>query len=87
MTGRYDEQARILVPQDDGTTSAYGVPRVSVPPQIAAIYQVHDGDRLDGLAATALGASTAWWRIADANTALDPLRLERTGTIIGVPGA
>lgn len=33
---------------------------------------VGPGDRLDLISARTLGAADAWWRIADANTALDP---------------
>jgi hypothetical protein len=82
---RYAGQGTVIVPQDDGTTRPLGVPRVAVTVEIAVLYQVHDGDRLDRLANVAVGDSTGWWRIADANPQLDPLRLEQVGTVIGVP--
>jgi hypothetical protein len=87
MTSRYDGRPTLAVPQDDGTTRPMSVPRISVAAEIAALYQVRDGDRLDRLAGTALGNTTAWWRIADANPQTDPLRLEHTGVVLGVPGA
>lgn len=85
MSGRYDGQARIAVPQDDGTTRPMSTPRVSVPPQADVVYPVREGDRLDLLAGTALGDSTRWWVIADANAPADALALERTGTPLAVP--
>lgn len=42
---------------------------------------VHDGDRLDLICARTYGSSNSWWRIADANEALDP------GDLIATPGA
>lgn len=33
------------------------------------------GDRLDLIAARTLGAAAAWWRVAEANPALDPRAL------------
>ncbi len=43
-------------------------------PAIVPIYDhvVNDGDRLDSLAFRYLGDAEQWWRIADANPALDP---------------
>ncbi len=39
---------------------------------------VKRGDRLDLIAARTLGAAEAWWRIAEANEALDPRTLTET---------
>jgi hypothetical protein len=83
--GRYDDQARLAVPQDDGMTRPMSTPRVSVAPPPAILYQVHEGDRLDILAARALSDSTRWWVIADANPQADALVLERPGTVLEVP--
>lgn len=44
-------------------------------------------DRLDTLAATAYANSLLWWRIADANLALDPDDLLDTGRRIDIPDA
>lgn len=87
MTNRYGGQPQLNVPQDDGTTRPLSTPRVSVPPPPAVLYQVHEGDRLDLLAGTALADSTRWWSIADANPQADALALETAGTIIEVPDA
>jgi hypothetical protein len=50
---------------------------------------VHQGDRLDGLAARTLGDATQSWRIADANDANDPWDLLEVGRRlrVGVPGS
>jgi hypothetical protein len=48
-------------------------------------YQVRDGDRLDILARAAVGDSTGWWRIADANPFGDALLDTDSGTVIGIP--
>jgi nucleoid-associated protein YgaU len=87
MTGRYDGAAQVAAPQDDGTTRPMTVPRVSVRPASDVVYPVRDGDRLDLLAGAALGDSTRWWALADANPAENALELERTGTPLAVPGA
>jgi hypothetical protein len=42
---------------------------------------VAEGDRLDSLAATWLTDSHWWWRIADANRALDPAELTASAAI------
>lgn len=86
-TGRYARQPVLQVPQDDGTTRPMSTPRVSVSPQPALLYQVHEGDRLDILAGRALSDTTQWWVIADANPPADALALEEPGTILEVPGA
>ncbi len=39
---------------------------------------VQRGDRLDLIAARTLGAAEAWWRVAEANEALDPRTLTET---------
>jgi hypothetical protein len=83
---RYAGQATISVPQDDGTARPLGVPRVALPPPAAVTYPVREGDRLDLLAAAALGDSTGWWRIADTNPYADALADTEPGTVIGIPG-
>lgn len=59
----------------DGRQVAYVTRRLLPPPeQFARIASVAvlQGQRLDQLAATQLGAAGAWWRIADANGAMLP---------------
>jgi hypothetical protein len=82
---RYAGLATITVPQDNGTTCPLGVPRVALALTAAISYLVRDGDRLDLLAVAALGDSTGWWRIADANPAADALADTQPGTVIGIP--
>lgn len=82
---RYTGHAVIAVPQDDGTTRPMSVPRAAPPVPPAMTYQVRDGDRLDILARAAVGDSTGWWRIADANPFGDALLDTDSGTVIGIP--
>lgn len=82
---RYAGLPLVVVPQDDGTTRALSAPRPSAAPPVDVVYPVRDGDRLDLLAAAALGSSELWWRIADAGPHADALLLERTGTALEVP--
>lgn len=45
---------------------------------------VSDGDRIDLLAARALGDPTAFWQLCDANLAFDPAELEAPGRVVRV---
>jgi hypothetical protein len=42
------------------------------------LYTVKQGDRLDNVAAALMGDPQAFWRIADANRAMDPAALTAT---------
>ncbi|MEN4445920.1 hypothetical protein ACJH6H_18760 [Mycobacterium sp. SMC-21] len=84
-TSRYAGQATISAPQDDGSTRALGVPRIAPALPEALRYTARAGDRLDLLAATVLGDSTGWWRIADTNPWQDALTDTEPGTSIGMP--
>ncbi len=54
------------------------IPR-PVAPEIGA-HHVAEGDRIDRIAAATLGDPGLWWRIADANRAVDPAETtERIG--------
>jgi nucleoid-associated protein YgaU len=60
----------------------------AVPPAILATHRVGADDRLDVIAARYLGDPTAFWRIGDANDALDPDELvapEAEGRLLVVP--
>lgn len=46
---------------------------------------VEQGDRFDLVAARTLGDSQSFWRIADANRAMDPLELETPGRMLRIP--
>ena len=49
-------------------------------------YTVKQGDRLDNIAANILGDPLAFWRICDANNAMDPLEiLAQPGRFLRVP--
>jgi hypothetical protein len=53
-----------------------------------ALHPVAEDDRLDLVSARYYGDSTAWWRICDANAALDPDALvapDAAGTVLAVP--
>lgn len=49
--------------------------------EVLAEVTVQGGERLDLVAARTLGSAEAWWRVADANEALDP------ATLTAEPGA
>jgi hypothetical protein len=80
----------------DGTEVPYVRRRFIPPPEAHALLQEHvvvQGERLDLLAARYLGDPEQFWRICDANAAIDPAGLEVQGEILritlpaGVPGA
>lgn len=80
----------------DGRTHVYVARRfLPQPDSMAQIaqYVVQEGDRIDNIAASQFGDPRWWWRIADANNALDSAELTGTfGRILritlpaGVPG-
>jgi hypothetical protein len=96
---RYDAlpTATAVVPDDVGGTRevAYLLQRMPRDPRTAtplALHRVLADDRVDLLADRYLGDPRAWWRIGDANGALDPDALvgpDNAGAIlfIGVPEA
>ena len=68
---------------------------ISQPERFADLQQhvIREGDRLDNIAATYLGDPEAFWRIADANRAMQPEALTQTiGRVLritlpeGIPG-
>ena len=72
----------------DGDTIVYKrrrlLPRPEGIPELAR-WTVRSGDRFDLVAARTLGDSQSYWRIADANRALDPLELETPGRTLVIP--
>lgn len=96
---RYDgaEVASVLVP--DGTGGQRDVPyllaRTHKDPATVlplAWHRVAEDDRIDLLAHRYLGDWQAWWRVCDANAAMDPAALagpanEGAVIVIGVPEA
>jgi hypothetical protein len=53
--------------------------------QVLAEWPVQPGDRFDLVAARTLGDPQAFWRIADANRAMDPVELETPGRRLVIP--
>lgn len=88
-TSRYSaiETARYTFP--DGRSVAY-VRRRFLPqgerlPLLAEV-TVAEGDRLDLIAARTLGDPEAFWRVCDANDAMDPAQLvEQPGRALRIP--
>lgn len=95
---RYDglPQGRVEVPDGGAGTRevAYLLTRVAGDPARMtpiAWHRVVRGDRLDLVAATYLGDVGAFWRVCDANCALDPDRLvspdaENSVLVVPAPG-
>jgi hypothetical protein len=67
----------------DGTQIAYLRRRFVPPPENFAtlqVYPVKEGDRLDNLAATFLGDPEQFWRLCDANAAMQPIEIAEPGS-------
>ena len=72
----------------DGRTVAYKRRRLLAPGsafQPLAEVTVEPSDRLDIVAARTLGDPEHFWRICDANDALDPAELEQPGRRLTIP--
>jgi hypothetical protein len=88
-TSRYYsiETAKMTMP--DGRVIAYKRRRIVPSPEampVLAEVLITQGDRLDLIAARTLGEPEQFWRICDANNALDPEELTTVvGRIIRVP--
>lgn len=80
------EDATLTLP--DGRTVAYKRRRFLLPGsalQPLAEVTVAPSERLDIIAARTLGDPEHFWRICDANDALDPAELEQTGRRLTIP--
>jgi len=86
-SSRYAGMATIQVTDADGVVRIFLAPRVASAPRSRGAYEVRAGARLDLLGDAALGDSTRWWLLADANPWRDPTRLERPGEVIELPDA
>jgi hypothetical protein len=96
--GRYDglEEASVSVPDGSGGQREVRYLRRRTPAdpasvRVLATHRVAADDRLDLVTARYLGDPTAFWRVADANAALDPDALvgpdaEGRDVVIPVPG-
>lgn len=87
-TSRYYalETATLTLP--DGRTVAYKrrrfLPRGETLPLLAEVV-VAQGDRADRITARTLGDPQQYWRVCDANDAMDPAEMEETGRLLRVP--
>jgi len=80
-TSRYFAVPTAVLTTPDGRQIPYTTRRLLPRPEsLAAIgaYQTRDGDRLDVLAFRQVRDPEQWWRLADANPALDPRELTAT---------
>jgi len=88
-TGRYSSVGTAIWTSDDGEQVLYRLRRFLPDPrsfQVLKEVVVQDGERIDQLAFAQLGSPSQWWRIADANGAIDPYSLtEEPGTRLIVP--
>lgn len=87
--GRYDRLPILSHRLPDGGLVLYRErrflpPATAVPPdgRVATVLQ---GDRLDTFTARTIGDPLQFWRIADANLAMDPRDLAEPGTLLLLP--
>jgi hypothetical protein len=94
-TSRYFGIETTMFTAPDGTSVAYLRRRFVPPPERFELLQeavVARGDRMDTIAARALGDPEQYWRICDANNAMNPAELEQVGRRLritlpeGIPG-
>ncbi|HWT95335.1 MAG TPA: hypothetical protein VN238_20230 [Solirubrobacteraceae bacterium] len=90
---RYATSAKLERCGPDGQTVRYLAPRILPQPATVAggtstQVRADEVDRLDLVAARTLRDAQQAWRIADANTAMDPLALtRRSGATLQLPGS
>jgi hypothetical protein len=60
-------------------------PRTPPPTPAAGHHRVAAGERLDHLAARLLDDPYAWWRLADANPAVEVEELDTAGRVLDLP--
>lgn len=87
-TSRYWSIETVFWTRPDGVQIAYKRRRLLPQPeaaQVLALWPVEPGDRFDLVSARTLGDPQAFWRIADANRAMDPLELETPGRRLAIP--
>lgn len=88
FTSRYAKQEIVVYTAPDGREVSY-VRRRWLPPGVSlsvlaeVSFQAHD--RLDLLTHRTLGDPLQFWRIADANDALNPFDLEEVGRLLRIP--
>lgn len=87
--GRYADIRQAELEGPDGRTRRHVVPPILPHPEDytpARVHLVSDSDRADIIAAQTYGQATAWWMLANANTAAHPDQLTDTpGTSRVIP--
>ncbi len=96
ITSRYYGIDTATLTTPDGQQIAYLLRRFVPDPDrfsLLQLYTVKQGDRLDNVSAALMGDPLAFWRIADANRAMDPAALTtipgstlRITLPLGIPG-
>lgn len=93
-SSRYHGIPTTLLPQEGGAGEGEGgrvayLTRRFCPPgetaPLLALARVEPHERLDQLTARSLGDPTQFWRVADANQALNPFELAVPGRVLRVP--
>lgn len=100
ITSRYYNIATSKIDTPDGRTIVYLARRIVPPPERFSTLLEHtvtDGERLDQISAQFLGDPEQFWRIADANNAMQPddltqpsgrkIRITLPEGIPGIPNA
>jgi hypothetical protein len=86
VSSRYRSVGTSTLETDDGKNISYLLRRFIPPPdslELIQAYFVKEGDRLDNLAASAIGDPEQFWQIADANVAIAPEELtENPGALV-----
>lgn len=85
---RYESVAQGVYTDREGREYPYVLLR-TIPPAGPTIrtYRVADGDRLDLLAWRFYRDPEQFWRLCDANAALDPDELREVDRVLRIPGA
>lgn len=86
-TSRYATLPDLSFEDADGRVHVYKArrfPPIEKPPLMSSV-RVREGERLDNIAARTLGDPLAFWRIADANGAMDPFDLVVPGARLVIP--
>ncbi len=94
-TSRYHAVGTTTLETPDGRTIVYLRRRFVPPPERFELLQEHEvtqGERLDNITAKHLGDPEQFWRLCDANGAVNPAELEEVGRRLritlpeGIPG-